>query len=371
MVVTEGTARPLSPEVTAEVARSEYGGKRLLGFMKGSRALAAKAGFRGEFGMASLQRTTVAPGLPVVIVAAQAAAGTTRKANAVWRWASVTKQVVAVLVMQEVAAGRIDLDQPVSLYLPKFASPNASAMTVRQLLRHQSGLPNPDDTAPGPDGVPDFYRAVPASAVPLDYCAGPVKGEPGGNWSYNNCDYIVAAALLEAVTGTPWAQLVAERIAGPLELKSVGAFPAAAATTPGYVEGKPEPAYAFERFGGAAALYGTMSDLLKFDLALQQGRLIPAPELAQMWDGQPQLGSIALGQWSFSAPIKGCAAPVRIIERRGAIGGVQVRNFILPDLGIAVALFGDQAEFDFDEVWQGKGFSYDMLSLAACPQGAA
>ena len=62
---------------------------------------------------------------------------------------------------------------------------------------------------------------------------------------------------------------------------------------------------------------------------------------------------------------------MRIIERRGAIGGVQVRNFIMPELGIAMALFGDQAEFDFGEVWQGKGFSYDMLSLAVCPQGAA
>ena len=362
----------LAPDAVEQIARSDFAAARLAAFMKNSRASAQAAGFSGEFGMAYQRRSTTAPGSPVVIVAAQDAAGEVRKANQLWRWASVTKQVVAVLVIQEVAAGRIDLDQPVSLYLPKFASPNAAAMTVRQLLRHQSGLPNPDDTAPGPDGVPEFYRPDSASTVlPLDYCAGPVKGEPGGNWSYNNCDYIVAAALLEAVTGTPWAQLVTERIAGPLGLKSVGAFPTTVPTTPGIVEGKPEPAYALERFSGAAALYGTMSDLLKFDLALEQGRLLPAPELAQMWDGQPQLGSIALGQWSFSAPLKGCAAPIRIIERRGAIGGVQVRNFILPDLGIAVALFEDHAEFDFGEVWQGKGFSYDMLSLAACPQGAA
>lgn len=329
------------------------------------------AGFSGEFGMAYLRRKSAEPGAPVVIVAAQDAAGTARKANAVWRWASATKQVVAVLVMQEVAAGRIDLDQPVSRYLPSFASPSAGSITVRQLLRHQSGLPNPDDTAPGPDGVPDFYRPNSASTAPLiDYCAGPVKGEPGGNWSYNNCDYIVAAALLEAVTGTRWQQLVADRIAGPLGLASLGAFPATADTTPGFVGGKPEPVYALDRFGGAAALYGKMSDLLKFDLALSQGRLLPAAQLAQMWDGQPNLGYMALGQWSFSAVLKGCAKPVRIIERRGAIGGVQVRNFILPDLNMAGALFGDQAEFDFGEIWQGKGFSFDMLSLAACQQSA-
>lgn len=363
---------PISPEAAQDVARSAYAGKRLLTFMKDSRAVAAKAGFSGEFGMAYFRRPDGAPGSPVAIVAAQDSAGKTRTANLTWRWASVTKQVVAVLVMQEVAVGRIDLDQPVAQYLPKFGSANAGAITVRQLLRHQSGLPNPDDSPAGPDGVPDFYRPSSSSAaVPLAYCAGPVKSEPGGDWSYNNCDYIVAAALLEAVTNTSWADLVKDRIAGKLNLATIGAFPTATPTVPGFVAGKPEPAYALDRFGGAGALYGSMADLLKFDLALEQGRLLPAPELAQMWDGQPQLGSIALGQWSFSAPLKGCAAPVRIIERRGAIGGVQVRNFILPELGISAALFADQAEFDFGEVWQSKGFSFDMLSLAACPQGAA
>ncbi|MGB7654663.1 MAG: serine hydrolase domain-containing protein [Novosphingobium sp.] len=338
--------------------------------MKNSRTVAAKAGFSGEFGMAYTRRTDSEPGTPVVVVAAQDSAGKSRPANQLWRWASVTKQVVAVLIMQEVAAGRIDLDAPVARYLPQFASPNASKMTVRQLLRHQSGLPNPDDTPAGADGVPEFYRPS-STTEPLAYCAGPVRGEPGGNWAYNNCDYIVAAALLETVTGTKWADLVKTRIAAPFSLTTLAAFPADQPTMPGFVATKPEPAYALERFGGAGALYGSMSDLLKFDLALQQGKLVPAPELAQMWDGKPELGSIALGQWSFTAPLNGCSAPVRIIERRGAIGGVQVRNIILPNLGIAAALFTDRAEFEFGEIWQGRGFSYDILSLAACPQGAS
>jgi D-alanyl-D-alanine carboxypeptidase len=63
--------------------------------------------------------------------------------DARWRWASVTKQVVAVLIMEEVARGTIDLTAPVSRYLPKFGSANADSVSVEQLLRHQSGLPNP------------------------------------------------------------------------------------------------------------------------------------------------------------------------------------------------------------------------------------
>ena len=285
-----------------------------------------------------------------------------------WRWASVTKQVVATLMMQEVAAGRIDLDKPVATYLPKFASPNAKLATVRQLLRHQSGLPNPDDTAASPDAVPAYdapdYRG---SRDPLTgYCAGPVKGPPGGNWSYNNCDYIVAGALLEAVTGKRWQMLVAERIAKPLGLKSLAAFPTRRATVAGTVDGKPEPAYDLGAFGASAGLYGTAQDLWKFDRALMTGKLLPPAQLAEMWNGDPKLGFIALGQWVFTVPLKGCATPVRIVERRGAIGGVEVRNFILPEKDAVVIAFTDRAGFAFGEVWQGSGFSYDLLSAAAC-----
>ncbi len=287
---------------------------------------------------------------------------------ALWRWASVTKQVIATLVMQEVAKGSIDLDNPVSTYLPTFKSPNAAKITVRQLLRHQSGLPNPDDSKAGKDGVPAYY-AKPDKTLQnalRGYCAGPVKGEPGGNWTYNNCDFIVAGALLEAVTKTPWQMLVAERIAKPLGLKSLAAFPTGKTTVKGRVGGKAEPRYRFDTFGAAAGLYGTAADLLTFDRALMTGKLLPEAQRAEMWDGQPNLGFIALGQWSFGAELKGCPTPVRIIERRGAIGGVQVRNFILPDSDIAVVAFTNRDDFDFGEIWQGKGFSFDLLSAAAC-----
>ena len=285
-----------------------------------------------------------------------------------WRWASVTKQVVATIVMQEVAKGKIDLDKPVSLYLPNFKSPNAAKVTVRMLMRHETGLPNPEDTAPTPEAFPAFYEAgYTGSRDPLTgYCAGPVKGEPGGRWAYNNCDFMVAGVLLEAVTGKRWQTLVAERIAKPLKLKTLGAFPTKAATMPGTVDGKPEPVIQFDSFGASAGLYGTIRDLWAFDRALMRGTLLPEAQRAAMWDGRPELGSIALGQWAFSAPLKGCAKPVRIVERRGAIGGVEVRNFILPDNDVVVIAFTNTSPFDFGEVWQGKGFSFDLLAAAAC-----
>jgi D-alanyl-D-alanine carboxypeptidase len=320
--------------------------------------IATRYGFVGEYVVSSGQSMT----------SADTIRGNTPTEPRVWRWASVTKQLIATLIMQQVAAGRITLDKPISAYIPAFKSPNASAITVRQLLRHQSGLPNPDDTAATPDAVPAYdapgYRG---SRDPLTgYCAGPAKGTPGGNWSYNNCDYIVAGALLTAVTGKSWQSLVRERIAKPLGLTSLGAYPTRKVTVLGFVDGQPEPRYDLAAFGAAAALYGTAADLEKFDRALMTGKLLPEAQRAEMWDGRPESGSIALGQWVFTAPLKGCAKPTKIVERRGAIGGVEVRNFILPDNDVVVIAFTNRSGFDFGEVWQGKGFSFDMVSAAAC-----
>lgn len=352
---------PQSPTVT-----------RVEAMAQAQRAVADRYGFTGEYllsrGGDSWNVDTLARDGSVRAGHAQADARALA-APRLWRWASVTKQVIATLVMQEVAAGRIDLDKPIATYLPRFASPNAGLATVRQLLRHQSGLPNPDDTATSPDAVPAYdaprYRG--SRDALTGYCAGPVKSAPGGNWSYNNCDYVVAGALLEAVTGKSWQALVRERIARPLGLTSVGAFPTRQATTGGLIDGKPESGYDLGAFGAAAGLYGTARDLWRFDRALMTGKLLPEAQRAAMWDGQTQLGFIALGQWVFTVPIKGCAAPVRIVERRGLIGGVEIRNFILPEKDVVAIVFVNRAGFDFGEVWQGKGFSYDLLASVACP----
>ena len=278
-----------------------------------------------------------------------------------WPWQSVTKQVVATLVMQQVAAGKLALDAPADRYLPALKGAIA-APTLRQLLQHRSGLRNPDDTPPGKDGWPAFYTAT---GSPLGWCLG-TRAAGGGEWRYNNCDYLVLGAILDRVTGQPLASLYAARIAAPLGLKSrfVGAGRGIALDWPDGVT--PAERAILARFGAAGGLAGSARDLWKFDRALTDGKLLPQTARATLWAGDPALGYQALGQWSFEASLKGCAATVRIIERRGGIGRFQARNLILPDRHIAIIAFTNRADFDFGEIWQGKGFSYDMLSAAAC-----
>jgi CubicO group peptidase (beta-lactamase class C family) len=297
--------------------------------------------------------------------------------ESVWRLASVTKQLTALIVMQEVAAGRLDLDRPVKEYWPEWPATYADRITARMLLRNESGLADPNESpSSAGDNVPDFYRRSAAEADPAQaasgFCAAAPRSMPG-SYRYNNCDYIVLGTLLEKLTGRSFADLLEERIAGPLGLRTLGLFdpraPMARENVPGFLGGgAAEPALNLGTYGAAGSAYAAPEDLWRFDRALMDNVLLDRVATAQMWAGDPAIGSAAFGAWSYAAPVAGCPDPIEVIERRGAIGGVQVRNFLVPARRLALILFTNRESFDFGEVWQGRGFAHDMLAAAICPE---
>ncbi len=277
-----------------------------------------------------------------------------------WPWASVTKQVIAVMVMQQVEAGKLELDAPASDYLPRFAS-DAQSPTVRQLLQHQSGLRDPDLTPAGEDGIPSFYKDGPTG---IDWCLAERETPAAEGWVYNNCDYIVLGALLEEVTGKTIDALIADRLGTPSGWSNTQLLTASG--TSAFVGKSPDYINRISRYGSSAALVGPLEDMLAFNRALRNGDLISDESRAILWESDPALGYMALGQWVFEAPLYNCDAPVRIVERRGNIGKYQTRNFILPDFNFSIALATDQEGFDFHEIWMGSGFAHDLLAAVAC-----
>jgi CubicO group peptidase (beta-lactamase class C family) len=286
-------------------------------------ALLARAGFVGEVLVADRENVRVAT------VAGGSVAGQR------WHWASVSKQVAAALTMRQVQAGRLNLDDPVARHLPVAAA--HPAVTVRQLLMHTSGLPNPEVAALGADV--------------MSTCLAPVVQPPSPRFEYRNCDTLVLAEVLARVSGQPYADLLRDELTA-----AVGPHGIALALRPPQVVA----------YGAAGALAGTALELLAFDRALMAQRWLSAEHTRTMWTGVPQLGYVALGAWAFDARIAGCAAPVALVERRGAVDGAQVRNLIAPALGLVVIAFTPSERFEFGEVWQGRGFTHDLLALALC-----
>lgn len=295
-------------------------------------------------------------------------------AGEVWRWAAITEQVTAVLVMQDVERGRLRLDGALAEQLPGFGGAAIGRITLRQLLMHTAGLANPDDTQADSRGVPAFYRSAAEAAsvgTAPRFCAEAPKHAPGEDFEYNSCDYLVLAAVLERANAMSYAQLVAKRIAKPLKLRSLDlARSGSSAIRDGVVgytsEGLREPAFDIGRYGGAGALYGTADDLLRFDRALIDFKLVSKATSATMWQGDPKFGYAAPGALAYAANLKHCAAPVAIVERESEIGGMRAVNVIAPDQHVALAAFSNTARTDWGHVAQRSGLLHDLLDAALC-----
>src|SRR5690242_10055821 len=99
-----------------------------------------------------------------------------------YRIASVTKAFVSVLILQLEADGKLDIDDPVEKYLPHVV-PNGSAITLRELMNHTSGLFNfTDDPSFVNDPVTSFSRAWTPSELLAVAFAHPPTFAPGTDW---------------------------------------------------------------------------------------------------------------------------------------------------------------------------------------------
>lgn len=123
--------------------------------------------------------------------------------------ASATKPYVALAVMQLVEQGRVDLDAPVRSYLPRFrlADPEASGrITVRDLLDHSAGL----------NSLPIVLLDAYTGEITEDrYYHFLADVRPLGRPSYSNLHFTLAGRIIEAVTGQPWREYLAEHVFAP------------------------------------------------------------------------------------------------------------------------------------------------------------
>ncbi|WP_283136625.1 serine hydrolase domain-containing protein [Rhizohabitans arisaemae] len=230
------------------------------------------------------------------------------KAGDEFRVASNTKTMMATLVLQLAAEGRLALTDSVEKWLPGKV-PGGEAITLRMLLNHTSGLFDyTDDPALRPSVLgKDRRRWTPAKLLAAGVKHKPLFA-PGTKWSYSNTGYAAIGAVLERVTGAGLAELVRDRIARPLGLKhtyyatdSTWRGPYARGYEPDAAHMPPGVPAGFRHFAGprrhghvdvsgndpgwggpAGAVVSTVQDWSRFTTALMSGELLPAGRLAQM-----------------------------------------------------------------------------------------
>ncbi|UFS98573.1 serine hydrolase domain-containing protein [Nocardia huaxiensis] len=214
------------------------------------------------------------------------------------RVGSIAKTFVATIVVQLAAEDRIRLDEPIDTYLPGQITGDGvdgRQITVRQLLQHRSGLPEFSS-----DPEIDEYRAgvegatmTPAQELRIAL-RHPAQFAPGTRFVYTNTNYLVAAMLIEKVTGRAYSDVLRERItdvlalpdtylpsAGELDIR--GPHPQSYATIDGVRTDvtRIEPSVPW----AAGALVSTGADLNHFYMSLLAGKLVSGNYLQQMVAG--------------------------------------------------------------------------------------
>lgn len=205
--------------------------------------------------------------------------------------ASISKWLTATAVMKLVEAGKLDLDAPISTWLPDYRADTGAKVKLRHLLTNVSGVPNGFATWTKAHPDPDLFKKsfTTAEAVKL-WCSGDLAFEPGTKFDYVLTNWVIVTAIIEAVTGKAYAQAMSELVITPLGLvHTTPVDPPGLAVS--YRTLEPLVRQANNRFAFFAASGGyvsTAGDLLKAAHAVFDGKVLsPASKKALLTVGWP------------------------------------------------------------------------------------
>jgi CubicO group peptidase (beta-lactamase class C family) len=220
------------------------------------------------------------------------------KTDSIFDLASLTKVYTALLVLQLVDQGKIDLAAPVRKYLPEFTGTGKGAITISMMLAHTSALPVGAKVTGLPDNAARWKSVL---TTPL------VKGGvPGTTFRYSSVGLMVLGRLVEKLTGKSLDKAVRDNLTTPLGLKDTGYVPLKwvsnkqrlvatdARTSRGLLRGTVHDDAANHLGGvaGHAGLFGTAKDVAVIGQMLLNGgtyngrRILSAAIVRQMTTNQ-------------------------------------------------------------------------------------
>lgn len=271
-------------------------------------------------------------------------------ADTIFSVQSMSKLITATAVMQAVAGGRLDLDVPITTYLPDFTVHSAfekhpeRKVTLRMLLSHTAGF-----TQEAPVG--NNYQLAPAD---FDAHVRSISGTwlrfpVGTGYAYSNLGIDLAGYILERVEGKPFAEAMHDSLLGPLGMNRSTfdrtVIRSANGRAVGHVDPYPDPPL-YEPMTAAGGMYSSAADLarfLRFQLSngsldgrmlldpksMEEMRTVPAPHA-----GEP--AGYALGvvrhrwnRWQQRPDL---------LEHGGGGYGFRSDLWWAPQLGIGVAI---------------------------------
>jgi CubicO group peptidase (beta-lactamase class C family) len=204
-----------------------------------------------------------------------------------FRLGSITKQFTSMAIAQLVERGLINIEDPITKYLPNYPKETGDKITVYHLLTHTSGIPSFTNF---PDYQQIKFNKFSGEKLIAWLKDKPLEFAPGEKFKYNNSGYFLLGYIVEMVSGKSYEQYLKENIFDVVGMKNTGfdhnniVLKNRAA---GYtVRGKELENSDYIDMtvpGGAGSLYSTVEDLYMWDRALYTEKLVKKTTLDKIY----------------------------------------------------------------------------------------
>ncbi len=266
---------------------------------------------------------------------------------------SLTKSFTAVTVMQLVEDGALDLQAPISRYLPNLDERLGNRLTLHLLLRHRSGLPTHLE-----DIAPQGNEQVDSDDILALINRAQFRFAPGTRHEYSNLNYHLAALAIESATGQSFAEVLQERTFTPLGMSRSG------------IQGtRPPPPYRALGYRrtfmgwendennmsytlGSGDIHATANDLLRWSRALDDPAYLSTASRNAIFDG----GGETDGWYGYGFRIQPYLRPDgssgRLVRHGGSMDGFLSNLHRYLDDDLTVIVLGNQRPLDVREITQ-------------------
>jgi D-alanyl-D-alanine carboxypeptidase len=254
---------------------------------------------------------------------------------------SVTKQFTCAVALQLEQERKLSFDDPVAKYAP--ALTRARDITVRDIGGMVSGYRDyyPLDFVDRPMAAPR-----PSGEIVRDFASRPLDFEPRFRYSYSNTGYLLLGQIAEHAGGEPFATQLERRLFRPLGLAHTRYEPARGGDgmAEGYTPlglGDAEPAIPEGEgwIGAAGGIWSTPTDLLVWDLALMEGKVLSPASWTTM-TAPRRLSDGRTSGYGCGQSIRD-RGPALVLQHGGAVSGFGARNAMVPSSRSAVVVMAN------------------------------
>ena len=282
-----------------------------------------------------------------------------------FRIGSVTKQFTAAAILKLQENNLISVNDKLSKFIPDF--PRGDEVTIHELLTHTSGIHSYTDND-------DFIKNVTTTISPDSLVSSIKKGSydfnPLEKWQYNNSGYFILGYLISKISGKTYSEYLKQNFFDPLQMTNTGIHyagiklehEAKGLTKKG---NKYEEAINWDMSwaGGAGSIYSTIDDLLKWNQALYEGKVLKEESL------KAALTPVVLKNGEKASPLYGYGLGLSkfrgkdIISHGGGLNGFLTQLAYYPGEKLTVVMFTNtsEPEVNFDPNKIAEAFLWDKM----------